>query len=104
MQAIEESISVGRKPGEVNLALLQAVHRLSLAGKGTTLRELAIEAGVGIDAARGTLRNMCQRGRLCIARYRRVSYRNRPVAEYALPITPPPEDANSQSFLARCWG
>lgn len=104
MQVPDQNTTAGRKPGEVSQALLQAVQRLSVEGKGATLQELAAQTGVASCAARRALDNLRRAGRLCILGYRRVSYRNRPVAEYALPTQVNSDDACSHSFLARCWG
>ena len=72
-----------RPAGEVSQALLQAAHALATAGGGATLRELSAKACVGTEAARRAVDNMKRQGRLHVVRTRRVTYRNRPVAEYA---------------------
>ncbi|UOB06905.1 hypothetical protein [[Acidovorax] ebreus] len=74
-----------RPRGEVHLALLRAVGELATPERGATLREVAAHAGVGRQAATYTMGNLRRYGAVVIARTRRVSYRNRPVAEYALP-------------------
>jgi hypothetical protein len=74
-----------RPKGAVHLALLDAVEALATPDRGATLRELAHHTCVGTAAARLTLSNLLRSGAVEIARTRRVTYRNRPVAEYALP-------------------
>ena len=73
-----------RPRSEEATALLQTALRLSAAGRGVTLAELAAGACVGQQAARHTVSNLKRHGHLKIVGLRRVSYRNRPVAEYAL--------------------
>lgn len=72
-----------RLAGDTRLALLRAAAELSTPERAPTLRELALKACVGQQAALHTVRNMARCGQLTIARTRRVDYRNRPVAEYA---------------------
>ena len=72
-----------RPRSDVAQALLQAALKLSAAGRGATLNELAEHAQVGKGAARMLVPSLKRRGRLQIVGTRRVSYRNRPVAEYA---------------------
>lgn len=77
-----------RPPGEISLAILQAASELARVddtgeSRGPTLRELAHKACVGMDAARATVHNLRERGRLRRVAERRVPYRNRPVVEYA---------------------
>jgi hypothetical protein len=69
--------------GEVRTALLKAARQLATQDRAGTLQELAHAAQVGIDAARRTVDNMRRAGELERVRWRRVSHRNRPVAEYA---------------------
>ena len=71
-----------RPAGEVRLALLKAAWELVTPDRGATLRELAHHSQVGLHAARDTVAHMRRAGQLCIARERKVPYRNRPVAEY----------------------
>ncbi len=78
-----------RPAGDVRKALLRACESLaarSAAGRGPTLREMAVEACVGLPAARSTVRDMRRHGVLALVHERPVAYRNRPVAEY-LPAT-----------------
>lgn len=93
-----------RPVSDVAKALLQAACKLSAAGRGVTLAEMAAGASVGQQAARFTVGNLRRHGHLQIVGERRVSYRNRPVAEYA-----PAEPAADQSSdgLVECmsrWG
>lgn len=71
-----------RPVGEISLALLGAMQELRTPEQAPTLRELALHAQVGIDAAERAVTNMKRHGRVRIVRTRRVEYRNRPVAEY----------------------
>ena len=71
-----------RPAGEVRQALLQACVQLATPGQGVTLREMAHQAQVGLDAAAMTIKHMRRAGQIHIAGERRVDYRNRPVAEY----------------------
>ena len=72
-----------RPLSEVAQALLSTANRLSAAGRGVTLAEMAAGACVGQQAARNLVPKLKRRGHLQIVGLRRVSYRNRPVAEYA---------------------
>lgn len=67
------------------MALIEAVGALATPDRGATLRELAARACMGRMAARCTLSYLVRSRALVIVRTRRVAYRNRPVAEYALP-------------------
>lgn len=87
-----------RPPGEVRLALLRAVGELATPERGPTLREVAEHAGVGRQAATHTIGNLRRYGVVVVARTRRVPYRNRPVAEYALPV--PGDDPAVQGVRA----
>lgn len=72
--------------GEIRNAVIQAVRHIvaeSQPGRGATLAEIAERSGVGQDALRNNLPKIKASGALQIVGYRRVGYRNRPVAEYA---------------------
>lgn len=75
-----------RPAGEVSQRLLQAVQQLATPERAPILRELAAHAQVGEAVASQTLKNLTRYGRVCIVRTRRVDWRARPVAEYALPV------------------
>ena len=75
-----------RPRSEEATALLHAALKLSAAGRGVTLAELAAHSQVGKAAARVLVSNFKRRGQLRIVGTRTVSYRNRPVAEYALVV------------------
>lgn len=81
-----------RPAGEIRQALMQAaqavVAELGRPDRGATLAELAARSCVGRDAARRCIDNMRRSGALRIVGTRQVDYRNRPVAEYALPAAP----------------
>jgi hypothetical protein len=76
-----------RPPSEVRTAVLKAVVTLATPERGPTLQEInaavCSEIPVGTDTVRRYLDNIKRSGAVCIARQRRVDYRNRPVAEYA---------------------
>ena len=96
-----------RPAGEVRRALLQACLQLATPGQGVTLREMAHQAQVGVDAAAVTIKNMRRAGQICIAGERCVDYRNRPVTVY-LPaqLAPPPAGQGGCMGLAhglRLW-
>lgn len=77
-----------RPAGEVGLAILRAVadleHEVAGMRRGPTLTELARKACVGVQAARRTVDNLRRAGKLVPVAERKVEYRNRPVAEYAV--------------------
>lgn len=76
-----------RPAGEVRQALLHACVQLAAPGRGVTLREMALQAQVGLGAARSTVSAMRRAGQIRIDGQRRVDYRNRPVAVY-MPALP----------------
>jgi len=92
-----------RPLSDVARAILRTACELSAAGRRVTLAEMAAGACVGQQAARQTVSNLKRHGHLQIVGQRRVSYRNRPVAEYAPaePATLVAEPA-SWSDLGRC--
>ena len=75
-----------RQAGEVSQKLLQAVQQLATPGRAPILKELAAHTQVSEAVASQTLKNLTRYGRLRIVRTRRVDWRARPVAEYALPV------------------
>lgn len=83
--------------------LLSLACRLSAAGRGVTVAELAA-GGFGKATLRTMVPALRRRGQLRITGTRRVSYRNRPVAVYE-PVQPvtdlgPPDDG--AEVLCRC--
>lgn len=94
-----------RPAGEVRLALLNACTELATPLRAPTLRELALRACVGLDAARSTVREMKRAGQIRQVRERRVHYRNRPVAEYE-PAMPGAGGAGYVDLgsVLRSWG
>lgn len=92
-----------RPAGDVSVALINVLERQP--EQGLTLREIAAEAQVGMDVAKRTIYNMRRYGRVRIAQMRRVSYRNRPVAVYALPDcgSLPGAGSSAPAFLQNCW-
>jgi hypothetical protein len=99
-----------RPKGEIHQELLKAVGELATAERGATLREAAFRACVGLSAARYTMKYLRSSGSVVIARTRRVPYRNRPVAEYALaPVGPDAGSATAGGVsgvgvLLAAWG
>lgn len=99
-----------RPKGEIHRALLKAVGELATPERGATLREIAARACVGVTAARYTVEYLKRSGAVVIARTRRVPYRNRPVAEYALALVVPDGDgataggAAGVGVLLAAWG
>jgi hypothetical protein len=85
-----------RPSGEIRQALMRAACELSSrmeSDRGPTLQEIAHCATVGYEAARRTVDNMARAGELrCISGRRKVTYRNRPVAEYR-----PAQDDDTQT-------
>ena len=81
-----------RPMSEVAQAILKTANDYSATGRRVTLAELAAGANVGQQAARHTVSNLKRSGALQLVGERKVSYRNRPVAEYA--PAPPPASAD----------
>jgi hypothetical protein len=97
-----------RPVSEPHLALLQAAQALrceyAASGRGATLLEMVHRSQVGYTVARALVPKMTRAGHLHVVGERRVTYRNRPVAEYAPPATeavPDVQDAEdgSQGFV-----
>lgn len=92
-----------RPVGEISTAILSAAEHLTKEEggerRGHTLQELAQEACVGIQAARRTVDNMCRAGKLERVAERKVTYRNRPVVEYALPAPTPQDEVDEPSYI-----
>lgn len=89
----------------ISLAILQAAADLATDTTAPTLREMALHAKVGLASARTTVPMLRRAGLLEIVRTRRVSYRNRPVSEYA-PASPSEPEAPVTDALANalaCW-
>lgn len=95
-----------RPAGEVRLALLNACSQLATPERGPTLREMAAVACVGLKAATHTVKHMRRAGQLCIARPRRVDYRNKPVAEYVPAAMAAGQDAGFVGLgsMLQVWG
>lgn len=72
------------RPGCIGDAIISAAHEFATLGRGATLAELKIRSNVSEAAARNHIPKLVRRGHLQIVGERRVDYRNRPVAEYAL--------------------
>jgi hypothetical protein len=82
---------MARPAGEVSLALLRSAAQLATPERAPTMRELAMHACVGLEAANATVKNLKRHGKLVPVRLRQVRNRTRPVAEYA------PADAAAQA-------
>lgn len=91
-----------RPAGEIRQALRAAALALAEPARSPTMFELAATAQVGFASARRTIDNMRRAGELTIVRERRVDYRNRPVAEYAVAAFQPHERGDAGE-LAGCW-
>ena len=89
---------MARPAGEIRKALLAAIAELTTPERGVLLREAAARAGVGLAAARYTINNLHTAGLVRIARWQRVPWRNRPVAEYVV-ATPGPERLTASQVL-----
>jgi len=74
---------MARPAGEVSLALLRSAAQLATPERAPTMRELAMHACVGLEAANATVKNLKRHGKLVPVRLRQVRNRTRPVAEYA---------------------
>lgn len=93
-----------RACGEVRLALFNACRAIATPERGATLREMALHAQVGMDAARRTVSNMARAHQLHLVGERQVDYRNRKVMEYA-PFDPNQQAAQDDgACLWRVWG
>ncbi len=91
-----------RPPGEIHQALLDAARELFTPERAPTMAEMAEHARVGMTAATATVKNMKRHGALRQVRERRVTYRNRPVFEYA-PADLVVEEGAGFVDLARVW-
>lgn len=96
-----------RPRSEAATELMLLACKLSAAGRGVTVAELAA-GGFGRGALRSLVPALKRRGQLRITGTRRVSYRNRPVAVYepvlaVEPATAAPELLGAAE-LCRCMG
>jgi hypothetical protein len=94
---------VARPAGEIRKALLAAIAELETPERGVLLREAAARGGVGLAAARYTIKNLHAAGLVRIARWQRVPWRNRPVAEYVV-ATPEPDHPTASQVLGAALG
>ena len=91
--------------GEIRHAVIQAVRHIvaeGQPGRGATLAEIAARSGVGQDALRNNVPKIKASGALQIVAYRRVGYRNRPVAEYAPVVATEPTTGDGWVDLGHC--
>jgi hypothetical protein len=89
---------MARPAGEIRKALLAAIAELETPERGVLLREAAAHACVGLAAARHTIKSLRRAGLVRIARWQRVPWRNRPVAEYVV-ATPEPDQTTASQLL-----
>lgn len=94
---------IGRPPGEIRQALMQAARAQVQPHRAPTLQELAVGAQVGRVAAMNTVKNMVRAGELQIVRRRWVAHSAKPVAEYA-PADAPDDCRHGHGWvdLGRC--
>ena len=76
---------MARPREDKSLALLDALAQKVAQGQQPTMRELAYGALLSLRDARMILNGLVRGGHVVIIGFRRVHYRNRPVAEYGLP-------------------
>ena len=93
---------MARPAGEVSLALLRSAAQLATPERAPTMRELAMHACVGLEAANATVKNLKRHGKLVPVRLRQVRNRTRPVAEYA-PAPEQPVDQGDEPRHGHGW-
>lgn len=93
-----------RPAGEVRQALYKACKRLATPARGVTLKEMALGACVGLQAARYTVQAMHRAGQIVPARDRAVDYRNRKVLEYVPADMVEPGRASTEGAGAAALG
>lgn len=95
------------RPDDVRRALLHAAMELNVVDRSPTLREIVRHANVGSVSGRNAVKNMRRAGLLVVTGERRVSYRSKPVAEYApaCPVEKPKPEIHVFDFtdLNRFW-
>lgn len=98
-----DRVHIGRPPGEIRQALMQAARTHVQPHRAPTLMELASVAQVGRVAAMNTVKNMVRSGELEIVRRRWVAHSAKPVAEYA-PADAPDDCRHGHGWvdLGRC--
>jgi len=89
---------MARPRGEITIALLAVLEHFNQGGRQPTMRELAYQAQVSIKDTRNSLNGLVRAGHVEIRGFKRVAYRNRPVALYSLP--PIEETTPSAQVLA----
>ena len=95
-----------RPAGYFSQLLLQALEKLAAPDRGVTLQELAEHTQIGKQIVRNLIPKMKLHGRIRISGERRVPGRNRPAAEYALPVQQPAANDAVMNLSAamRVWG
>ncbi|MDX9969435.1 MAG: hypothetical protein RBS47_10450 [Hydrogenophaga sp.] len=68
------------------MALLAALEHFNQEGHPPTMRELAHRARVSLKDTRNSLNGLVRAGHVEIRAFKRVTYRNRPVALYGFPL------------------
>ena len=76
---------MGRPKGEITTTLLAVLAEFNQAGHQPTLRELAYRAQVSLKHTRYSIGSLVRARHVEILGFKRVPYRNRPVALYGLP-------------------
>lgn len=76
---------MGRPRGEITTTLLAVLAEFNQAGHQPTLRELAYRAQVSLKHTRYSIGSLVRARHVEIQGFKRVPYRNRPVALYGLP-------------------
>lgn len=93
------------RPDHMRKSALQAAAELNCFDRYPTLREIIRHARLGQSSGRYAVQHLRSGGWLLIVSERRESYRNRPVAEYAVACPLPERTSDSSGFmnLAKAW-
>jgi hypothetical protein len=92
-----------RPAGDISQAVLAACRELTTPERAPTLAEITARACLSRIAALYTVRNLARSGQIVIPRTRKVTYRNRPVAEYAPAPAAASENVDLAALLS-AWG
>lgn len=84
-------------------ALLDALKVLIDQGLHPSLRELSHQSLVAVREARWIMSSLVRAGHVEITGFRRVQYRNRPIAEYGFPSSTPELGHAALESVLRCW-
>lgn len=97
---------MARPREEKSLALLDALAKFVAQGQSPTMLELAHASLLSVGDARMLLGGLTRGGHVVITGYRRVHYRNRPVAEYGIAVKGESEQETGPNALVHalsCW-